>query len=265
MSAPEHHIKSIPKTFKILRELEREGDAGVSELARQTDIPKSSVYKYLATLRSLGFITKEDSQYSLSFRLFQLGRRVREQCEIYQDARPRLDRLAAEIGETVSLVVEEDDDAVYLYQTRTDGVPLAVETGDRMPIHVPAAGKAILSYRPAADVKAYLLDAGLSPNTSGLLDELDRLRDQRIIIDRDGPDTSGYSAGRLQGHRHVVGHDQSDSLHSIAVPVRDTDDYAVAAIEVSGRASALRGDRLEEDIATLLVEASKAIETKIVD
>lgn len=266
MATPNHHIKSISKTFAILAELERNGGTGVTEIARQTDIPKSSVYKYLATLKSLGFVTKKGNQYVLSFRFFQLGIRIRERCTVYQYARSRIDRLAEEIGETVSLIVEENGDAVYLYQMRTTEAPRGpVGEGGRIPIHVPAAGKAILSYRPLDEVETYLEGAEVSPSVTGLLDELERIRDQRLIIDRDGPNDGEYSAGLLQGHRHVVSRDRSDdSLHSIAVPIRNTDDYAVAALEVSGSASALDGGRVE-DIATLLVEAGGAIETDILD
>lgn len=266
MTASEHRIKSTEKTFAILEELEQSDSAGVTELARQTDIPKSSVHKYLSTLRSLGFIIKDGTQYSLSFRCYQFGRNVREQCDIYRYARPRIDRLATRIGETISLVVEENGDAVYLYQACVEETPLSpVEEGGRMPVHVSTAGKAILSYRPTAAVETYLANAEVSP-TMNVLDELDRIRDQRIIIERDGPDRGEYSAGLLQGHRHVVGYDQTDdSLHSIAVPIRDADDYAIAALEVSGSAPAMRGSRLEEDIATLLVEVGTELEADILD
>lgn len=267
MTASNHHVKSTAKTFTIIEELERNGGMGVTELSKKTDIPKSSVYKYLATLQSLGFITRKGNQYLLSSRFFQLGIHVRERYNVYQYARPRIDRLAEEIGETVSLVVEEDGNAVYLYQTRIEETPLGpVDEGGRIPVHVPAAGKAILSYRPVDEVETYINNTDISPDTSGLLDELERIRDQRLIIDRDGPNNGEYSAGLLQGHRHVIGQNRSDgSLHSVAVPVRDTNDYAVAALEVSGYASALDDGRLEEDIATLLVETGVAIETDILN
>lgn len=266
MTAPDHHVKSDVTAFRIVRALERRDELGVTEIANETGIAKSSVYKHLDTLRSLGFVTKSESAYSLSFRWFRTGRNVRERHSVYRVARPALDRLARQTGETVSLVVEEDGDAVYLYQTTEHDEPVSpVEEGGRIPVPVSVGGKALLSYRPKEEVEALVAERDLVDDVERLLAELRSLRSQRMVIERDTAQQDTFSAGAVEGHRHVVGHDEPyRNLNSVAVPVRSPDDYAVAAVEVSGTEASLRGRRLEEEIASLLVNAGKSIETELI-
>lgn len=265
MSSPDHHVKSDVTVFRIIRTLKRWDKLGVTEIAQETGIAKSSVYKHLDTLQDLGYVTKSGPRYSLSLRWFETGRRVRDRNEVYSVARDEIDQLAARTGETVSLVVKEDSDAVYLYQTTEQQTAVApVEEGDRIPAPISVGGKAILSYRPIEEVKSLLAEQNIEDETGQLLSELQTLRDQRIVIERDSPQQGAFSAGAFEGHRHVVAHDKPyRDLHSIAVPIRDADDEAIAAIEVSGSESSLYGRRLEEELTSLLVNTGKSVETEL--
>ncbi|MCU4742527.1 IclR family transcriptional regulator [Natronoglomus mannanivorans] len=267
MGPPKHHVKSVSKTFEILEAMEQSGELGVTELSRRTGIAKSSVYKYLDTLRHLGFVTKSETEgtYSLSLRFFQFGQRIVNRHDVYRIARPELEALAEKTGEVASLVVEEDGDAVSLYRTRgRDCSRGTVEDGDRIPIHSCAAGKALLSYRPPEEVEAVLAAADVDVDRQTLFTELETARDQRLVVDRDARDVVDYSAGMLEGHRHTVGQNRTDDgLRSIAVPIRDEQDYAIAAIEVIGTDRSLNARRLESDVAPLLVSAGKSIEIEL--
>lgn len=266
MSVPrDHHVKSIIKLFRIVEALDRQGAVGVTKLARETGLAKSSVYKYLSTLEHIGYVTKSGTTYSLSFRWFQLGRQVRSRNDVFRIAQYELDQLARRIGETVFLVVEERGDAVYLYQTSERETPVGpVNEGGRIPAPISVGGKAILSHRPIDAVETLLADQDLEDSAEQLLAELRTLRNQRMVIERESPWRGAFSAGAFQGHRHVIGHGEPyQSLHSIAVPVRNSEGYAIAAIEVSGSESTLHGRRLEEEIPGLLVDASKSIESAL--
>ncbi|XVH33099.1 IclR family transcriptional regulator (plasmid) [Haloferacaceae archaeon DSL9] len=267
MAPSDHHVKSVTKLFRIVEALAQQGNMGVTELARETGIAKSSVYKYLSTLQHIGFVTKVDSTYSLSLRWFAVGRRVRERHDVFRVARRELDRLARRTGETVSLVIEEDGDAVYLYQVSQRETPVGpVGEGGRIPAPISVGGKAILSYRPLDDVSELLAEQDLEDGAEQLLGELRTLRNQRMVIERGNPQRGAFSAGVFQGHRHVVGRGEPyQSLHSIAVPIRNGGSRAVAAIEISGSERSLYGRRLEDEIPGLLVDASKSIESVLLN
>lgn len=267
MTIPTHHVDAVVTCFRIVDALARGEQLGVTDLAQRTGIAKSSVYKHLDTLRYMGYVGKtSDGKYSLSLRWFEAGTSVRDRQEVFQFATAELDTLAARTGETASLVVEENGDAVYLYQvSEGEEVGAPVSTGKRFPAPISVGGKAILSYRPVDDVEALLEQDDLADQSQELLTELETIRSQRMVIERDSPLQGTFSAGAFEGHRHVVGHDEPyRDLHSVAVPIRDPDDYAVAAIEVSGTESSLYGRRLEEEIASLVVTAGRSVETALI-
>ncbi len=140
--AETHHVKSLVKAFDLLETIEQTGPVGVTELARQTGIAKSSVYKYLDTLRHLGYVTKTDGEYATSLRLFRFGQQILSRHDVCEIAKPELQALSERIGETVSLIVEEEGDAVYLYCTDPVAGSPPIEAGSRLPIHVSTGGKA---------------------------------------------------------------------------------------------------------------------------
>jgi DNA-binding IclR family transcriptional regulator len=265
MSSPTHHVKSVATALKIVKVLENQDKMGVTEISQKTGITKSSVYKYLDTLRHHGYVTKDGTCYSLSLSWFHIGQKVRKDHDVFKASRDKLDRLARQTGETVSLVVEENGDAVYLYQVTEQKQPMGpVEEGGRVPSVVSTGGKAILSYRPIEEVERILFESDLEGGMPQLRPELEDLRDQRIVIERDNPRRGAFSAGAFSGHRHEIGDDQPyQNLHSIAIPIRDPNNYAIAAVEVSGAETSLYGQRLEEEIASQIVTIAKTIETKL--
>lgn len=265
MTVTSHGVKSDVTAFQIIEALDRHGEMGVTEIAQETGIVKSSVHKHLSTLRDLGYVSKDDTRYSLSLRWLGTGRRVRDRQRVFHAAREEVERLARRTGETVSLVVEEAGDAVYVFQASEGRSPARpVGEGERIPVPISVGGKALLSYRPVEEVRALLDASDLDGDAEKLLSELRSLRDQRLVVGRTSPQRRAFSAGSFEGHRHVVGHGEPyRDLNGVAVPVRDTDNYAVAAIEVSGAESSLYGRRLKEEVAGLLVKAGKAVETNL--
>lgn len=263
-AAKAHHVKSIVKTFELLEAVERAGEIGVTELASRTGIAKSSVYKYLDTLRYLGFVTKSEGRYATSLRFFRFGQRVLSRYEVHRIARPRMETLSEKIGETVSLLVEEEGDAVYLHTTGDD--PAGIEEGYRVPIHVSTGGKALLSYRSRDHVERVLEEADAEVDRRSFRTDLERARDNRVVVDREATSRREYSAGLLEGHRHTGGQQRNGERHRrVAVPIRDAEDRAIAAIEVAAPAFATDSRRLEEDIVPLLVSTGKSIEIDLLD
>ncbi len=265
METESHHLQTLINGVRIIETLAGEERLGVTEIERRTGIGKSSVYKYLDTLEELGFIKKADSKYALSLRWFELGNQVRDQHHIVDNTIEELESLANKTGETVSLVLEENGDAVYVYQTSAQEPTAPVEEGHRIPAPISVGGKAICAYRSGEEIMKILEQNDISMNADDLLDDLGDIHSHRIVIDQDDPTQNQSSAGALQGHRHVVGQEEPyDKLHSIAIPIRDPDQYAVAAIEINGTESTLYGRRLEDDVASLLVTTAQQIETRLI-
>lgn len=267
MSRQTHHIKSDVTAFRVLEVLDRRGEAGVTRIANETGIAKSSVYKHLDTLKNLGYVRKMDGEYTLTLRWFQAGQRVRSRDPVFIAARSEVDRLSLKTGETVSLVVDENGDAVYLFQSNHDNEePSPIREGEIIPSPLSIGGRAILSYSPTPFVRNVLAERNLDIEVEEFLSRLERLRDQRIVFRRVDPPRDVSSAGSLEGHRHVVvNNSHYQGMNGLAVPIRDSENRAVASIEVSGNASSLYGPRFETEIATMVVNACKQIEASLLD
>ena len=99
-------LQTVQRSIEIL-EILNEDTIGVTELAERLDLPKSTVYDYLRTLRSLGYIIKENRKYRLAFKSLKLGGYRKYHSQLYQLAKPEIKRLADKTGEIVSVNVEE--------------------------------------------------------------------------------------------------------------------------------------------------------------
>ena len=110
-------VPTVDRTFRILEALAlSENGFGISELSQTLEIPKSTTFNILMTLVNLGYIyrTDSDNKFHLSLKLFTLGSLVVERMDLRQIARPILQELVDETGETVNLGIIQGDEAVYI-------------------------------------------------------------------------------------------------------------------------------------------------------
>ena len=168
---------------------------GISAIARQLKLPKSSVANLCSTLVDTELLRIQDGGLRLGQRLAQLGAAYLggvDQVRLFQDACASLD-----VGrnETVQLaVLSEGLDVVYL--AKRDGrfpVRLASTPGRALPATCTATGKAMLADLPADDLTARLGAAGALPQLTphslttetALLREIDVIRRRGYAIDQE--------------------------------------------------------------------------------
>lgn len=240
-------IKAAKTSYRILESLEELNGAGISELAAETDLPKSSIHNHLSTLREMEYVAKEGSTYRTSLKFLSLGTHARSRHQVYEIAKSEVDELADNTGELANLLVEEHGRGVYLYSRHgDDAVNVDARIGHRVYLHSTALGKAILAHRERDDVESILDRHGMPAMTDetiqerdALFNELETIHEQGIAFDRQE---------RLEG------------LHCVAAPILDKDDTVKGAISVSGPVNRLNGERYEEEIPSLLRKAVNVIE-----
>lgn len=73
-------VSSVLKVFGILQALGEEREIGITELSQRVMMSKSTVYRFLQTMKSLGYVAQEgeSEKYSLTLKLFELGARAAE-------------------------------------------------------------------------------------------------------------------------------------------------------------------------------------------
>lgn len=230
MKVPEL-AKAVVKTMNILEYLSKERSLGVTELSKRlaglsnkARMHKSTVYRFLSSLKELGYVTQDPDteQYSMTLKLFEIGITVRDRMELWREAQPVIKQIAQATGETVHLARLDDDRLVYLGKIESSKI-LRVSMMSRVGLSAPAyctgLGKTLLSYASAQRVTEILKKEKLVPytkrtitNRAALDKELEAIRER------------GYG---IDDEEHEIG------VRCVAAPVRDNQGNVIAAVSIS--------------------------------
>ena len=92
-------MSGVSRTIRILEVLSKKGELNLESLAKETDLPKATLLRFLATLQQLGYVFRDDAdRYSLTLRLFSVGSRALSRMISFQRQGP-LPRSSARIWE----------------------------------------------------------------------------------------------------------------------------------------------------------------------
>ena len=239
-------VQSVDRAITVMELLSRRGWSGVTEVAKELEINKSTAYRLLTTMRDRGLVEQDAAteKYRLGFGLVALASSVTADLDIARCSRPVCDRLAQQTRETVTVAVLEGDDAVILYQSNSRSSALSVDwSGMHTPLHATAAGKIFLHYMPE-DQRRRILKRSLQRYTENTIVDPKALREE---LQRDHGRDYWYTIEELE-----VG------LNAIAAPVRCAEGVVVAAVSVSGPAFRLPPESFPE-IGELCVQAADEI------
>lgn len=243
-------VKSTETTFEILEALQELDGAGVTELSEYLDLPKSNVHNYLSTLKQEEYVLKDGSTYRIGIRFLELGAYARNRMDIYQIAKPEVEKLAEETGELANLLVEEHGRGSYLHRAHGDqAVQVEAYAGTRVHLHSTALGKAILAYLPNDRVEEILDIHGMPPSTEEtvtdrtvLFNQLETIQEQGYALDDEE---------RLKG------------LRCVAAPILSNQDRVLGAISISGPTNRMQDERFSETVPTKLLKAVNVIELNV--
>lgn len=238
--------QSVDRAVTVMELLSRRGWSGVTEVANELGINKSTAYRLLNTLRDRGLVEQDAAteKYRLGFGLVMLASSVTADLDVARCSRPVCDWLAERTRETVTVAVLEGDDAVILYQSNSRSSALSVDwSGMHTPLHATAAGKIFLHYMPE-DQRRRILKRSLQRYTENTIVEPKALREE---LRRDNGRDYWYTIEELE-----VG------LNAIAAPLRCAEGLVVAAVSVSGPAFRLPPESFPE-IGELCVQAADEI------
>lgn len=193
--------RSVVTALTVLEHLGSHDGLGVSELARQLDLPKSTVQRTLGTLRAAGWVRQDDgARWSLTLRCAVLGQRALNRTTLNEVARPVVTALRDRTGETARCWLVQGTDVVLLDLAESAHAVRAVadDLPGATPLHATAIGKATLAARPEA--VAALLEQPLARATSRTLTDPAALRREL-----DGVRRRGWAESREETHPGVGG------------------------------------------------------------
>ncbi|HEX4247984.1 MAG TPA: IclR family transcriptional regulator [Pseudonocardia sp.] len=153
-------MNSVLSTLRVLEEVAARQPIGVSELARVTAMPKSSVQRCLVTLRQAGWLRIVDAdrtRWGVTMKALAIGLRGTGEQDLRDLARPVIRRLAAETDETVHFSLRDGDDIIVIAREDSSHVVrVFIDVGSRVPLRASSGGVAILARLDPAEVEELL-------------------------------------------------------------------------------------------------------------
>lgn len=172
-------MNSVLSTLRVLEEVAARQPIGVSELARATQIPKSSVQRCLVTLQQAGWLRLVDTEHArwgVTSKALSIGLSGAGEQDLRDLAGPVIKRLAAETDETVHFVLRDGADCVIsAREDSTQSIRTFVEIGTRAPLHATSSGVSIMA-RLTDDEIDELLALDLRRYTDTTVTSADELR-----------------------------------------------------------------------------------------
>jgi DNA-binding IclR family transcriptional regulator len=245
----ESTVQSVDRAVTIMEILARSGEAGVTEIAQELGVHKSTAFRLVAALERRGLVEQSEDRgkYRLGMGLLRLAGATTARLDVVQEARPICKKLASDTGETVNIAVLSDHSALYLDQI---GGASALQphnwVGQHIPLHATSNGKVLLSELSPEQLDRVLLSMPQFTGTTittkrALRSELAEVRER------------GYA---------VAADELEVGLTAIAAPIRNTHGDVIASMSVSGPSFRLDETAVEKAIP-LLLEASREVSYRL--
>lgn len=241
-----YSVRAVERVCLILNLLQESVDGiTLNEVAQTTGLPKSSAFRYLWTLENHRYVERDEEGGLFRLGLGFVGMQSRHLEILRERARPSLERLRNEFGETANLGLLDGDHIIYIdiVESRR-GVRLAASRGDHDPIHCTALGKAIASQLPHDRVRDLLNGASLTKRTANTIITIDDYFDELTKVRR-----LGYA---------VDDRENEEDGRCVAAPLLGT--HLPVAISVSGPSSRFTLQDVKK-VAKTLIEVASGIAT----
>ena len=209
-------LTSSLRSFAILDLLADTGALGTNEIARRLGATPSTVSRHLGTLVAARLVEHDESgRYRLGMHLVHLGNAVLARLDVRRSAHPHLEALVAELGETATLSVPSEPDAITIDVVAAPHAVQGVSHLGRPSIaHATAAGKVMLAFtsrRPSPPLLRF---------------------SRRTITD---PEALEAELQRVLARGWADAYEEREpGLNAIAAPVRASRGELVAIVAVQG-------------------------------
>jgi DNA-binding IclR family transcriptional regulator len=247
----DYSIQTVSNALRLLEAFHEDEELGVSELSRRLVLHKNNVFRLLATLEQSGYIEQsaDSERYRLGVRCLELGGAFARGHALLRRARPVLEELAAELGETAHLGVLRDFEVVHLDGEQPDQlVVTAVRVGRRQPAHCTALGKVLLGCADSAERQAFdrqVALRGLEQRTVATIVDSHKLFEH-------------LSSVAMQGFATDL-EECAEGLRCVAAPVFGPGGVVQAALSISGPVFRLPQDRLLGELVDRVCAAAEGL------
>lgn len=218
-------VQSVDRAITVLEILARTGDAGVSEIAEEMGVHKSTASRLLSALDARGMVQQnsERGKYQLGFNILRLASAIPARLSLVREARAELEALVGKFAETVNLAVLRSNYAVNVDQAVG---PSTLGTQDWIggltPLHATSSGKVMLAALSVEARNRILAETGQAAFTPRTITSREVLEKQLLSIAE-----AGYA---------TVYEELEPGLNAVAVPVHNHRGVVIGSVSISGPA-----------------------------
>ena len=270
----EYAIQTVANALRMLEVFHKETEMGVSDLSRRLKLHKNNAFRLLATLELAGYIQQsaETEMYRLGPRCLELGQAYLRSYDLIDQARPILEDVSREMGETAHLGCLAEDEVLHLDGILPKQLVLTgTRIGERTPLHCTALGKVFLaaSLDPTIGIgKESESQDGKNPESGREISQSFVLRDRplasftpltivdpmKLVDELRNVALKGYA---------IDLEEYASGLCCVAAPVRDATSQVVAALSLSGPSFRLSESTLHGDVAEAVVAAAMQLSREL--
>jgi IclR family transcriptional regulator, KDG regulon repressor len=216
--------KTLKEAVNILDTLRNNDQLSLTQIARITDMNKSSVYRLLTALVEYELVDKDDDSkmYRLSFGLLRYRPTLLKSKNLVVLAKPYLAEIVASTGESVQLSVPTQRNSIITIDVQNSQgfINLSESIGTQDPLHCTALGKAYLAFLDSHQRNVIIDQIELKRYTSNTL-----VTKEELVFSLEKIREAGYAFD-----------DQEfmDGIRCVASPVLDYINYPIASIGITG-------------------------------
>jgi IclR family transcriptional regulator, pca regulon regulatory protein len=242
------YLSTLERGLSVLRAFDEQNpEMRLSEVAAKTGLSPAVARRCLNTLVALGYVGQHGRNFLLRPEVLSFGSAFLASMNIEQACVPTLQVLRDETGDSASMSVLSGQEILYIAHVSTNRpIRLGANVGTRFPVHATSMGKAIMAFRPQAEIDRFLARAPFERHTEKTL------IDASALIAR-------LAQVREQGFASAL--DELDyGIVSVAVPIFDAKRQVVAAINCSTTTSRISQDEMIKARLPGLQKAAAEIE-----
>jgi IclR family transcriptional regulator, pca regulon regulatory protein len=240
-------IEALARGLDVIRAFEpRQPAMSLAAVAAATGLARPTARRILLTLEQLGYVRAGERGFELTPRVLELGVSYVLSRNLWEVARPHMERLVARTHESSSIAQLDGSDIVYVARVAVPKIiALAVTIGTRFPAMQTSLGKIMLAALPPGEAERVLAEPSRSPVTA---------RWQPSLAER----TAELREVRARGWS-LTDEQLAPGIRSVAAPLRDGDGTVLAALNVTVHAAETPVEVLTGEYLPMLLQTAGSI------
>jgi len=225
----------------------------VKDLSLKASLPKGTTHRLFSSLAYFDFVRQNgtNKNYLLGFKLVELGNLLINQLDFRNEARPFMLELAERTGETIHLVILDQDEALYIDKVALNqtGLQMMSRVGSRIPLHSSSVGKVLAAHLDEDELDRIINATGLARQTKNTI--TNPLRFKKHIKN---VKTKGYA---------IDDEENEKGIRCVAAPIRNENELVIGAMSISDPAIRLTLEIIQDSLKDRVCETALTLSRKV--